>query len=70
MDLSDSAGRLCAYCGLQAEHPLVLQIQQRRSWKPRCLIWAGVYGEVAGAIALEHGSAALFASLAETTTTD
>ncbi|MEO1623386.1 MAG: YwiC-like family protein, partial [Cyanobacteria bacterium J06632_3] len=28
---------LCAFCGFQAEHPLVLQIKQRRSWKPRFL---------------------------------
>ena len=43
---------ICAFCGFQAEHPLVLQIKQRRSWKPRFLVWAGIYGGVAGAIAL------------------
>ncbi len=43
---------ICAYCGFQAEHPLSLQIKQRRSWKPRFLLWAGIYGGVAGAIAL------------------
>ncbi|MEM7061655.1 MAG: YwiC-like family protein [Cyanobacteria bacterium P01_B01_bin.77] len=43
---------VCAYCGFQAEHPLGLQIRQRRSWKPRFLVWAGGYGGVAGAIAL------------------
>lgn len=43
---------VCAFCGFQAEHPLVLQIKQRRSWKPRLLLWAGLYGGVAGAIAL------------------
>lgn len=43
---------LCAFFGFQAEHPLVLQIKQRRSLKPRFLIWGGVYAVVSGAIAL------------------
>lgn len=42
---------ICGFCGFQAEHPLVLQIKQRRSWKPRFLLWAGVYGGIAIAIA-------------------
>lgn len=42
---------LVAFLGLQAEHPLIVQIKQRRSWKPRYLLWAGVYGGVAIAIA-------------------
>lgn len=40
-----------AFLGLQAEHPLVVQIKQRRQWKPRYLVWAGLYGGVAIAIA-------------------
>ncbi len=43
---------VCAYCGFQAEHPFSLQIKQRRSWKPRFGVWAGLYGSIAGAIAL------------------
>jgi hypothetical protein len=43
---------VCAFCGFQAEHPLVLQIKQRRSLKPRFLIWGGVYAVISGAIAL------------------
>ncbi|ESA37497.1 hypothetical protein N836_03005 [Leptolyngbya sp. Heron Island J] len=43
---------ICAYCGFQAEHPLVLQIKQRRSWKPRFLMWTGIYGGMASAIAV------------------
>ncbi|MEM8639739.1 MAG: YwiC-like family protein [Cyanobacteria bacterium P01_G01_bin.54] len=43
---------LCVYSGFQAEHPLKLQIKQRSSWKPRWLVWLGLYGGVAGAIAL------------------
>ncbi|MEM9087442.1 MAG: YwiC-like family protein [Cyanobacteria bacterium P01_F01_bin.53] len=43
---------VCAYCGFQAEHPLVLQIKQRHSWKPRFLLWTAIYGGIAGAIAL------------------
>ena len=51
---------ICAYCGFQAEHPLALQIKQRRSWKPRFLLWLGLYGGIACAIALWlywHGGA-------------
>jgi len=43
---------ICGFCAFQAEHPLVWQVRQRKSWKPRLLIWASVYGGVAGAIAL------------------
>lgn len=43
---------ICAFCGFQAEHPLVLQIKQRRSWKPIFLLWSGVYGGIAIAIAV------------------
>lgn len=43
---------ICAFCGFQAEHPLIVQIRQRRSPKPRLLIWAGLYAGVAIAIAL------------------
>ena len=42
---------LVAFLGLQAEHPLVVQIKQRRSWKPRYLFWTGVYGGIAISIA-------------------
>ncbi|AFY36895.1 hypothetical protein Lepto7376_0462 [[Leptolyngbya] sp. PCC 7376] len=34
---------VCAFAGFQAEHPLVLQIKQRRSWKPRLLLWGSLY---------------------------
>ena len=44
---------VCAFCGFQAEYPLVRQIKQRSSWKPRFLIWMGIYGGVASAIALK-----------------
>lgn len=43
---------ICAFCGFQAEHPLVLQIKQRRSLKPRFLVWGGLYSSVALAIAV------------------
>ncbi|MDB9527619.1 YwiC-like family protein [Oscillatoria sp. CS-180] len=41
---------LGAFLGLQAEHPLTVQIKQRRSLKPRYLLWTAIYG--AGAIAI------------------
>ena len=43
---------ICGFCGFQAEHPLVWQIKQRKSWKPRLLLWASLYGGMAVAIAL------------------
>lgn len=43
---------VCAFCGFQAEHPLVVQIRQRSSPKPRLLVWGSAYGGVAIAIAL------------------
>lgn len=38
---------ICVFAGFQAEHPLVLQIKQRRSWKPRFLVWGGIYTAIA-----------------------
>ena len=38
---------LCAFFALQAEHPLVVQIKRRSTWKPRFVIWAGIYGTMA-----------------------
>jgi putative flippase GtrA len=49
---STTLALICAFCGFQAEHPLVLQIKQRRSLKPRFLLWGGLYSGVAIAIAL------------------
>jgi len=43
---------ICALCALQAEHPLVVQLKQRRSWKPRFLVWGGFYGSIALSIAM------------------
>lgn len=34
---------ICAFAGFQAEHPFVLQIKQRSSWKSRFLVWGGIY---------------------------
>lgn len=43
---------LCAFLGFQAEHPLALQIRQRKTLKPRFLFWGGLYAGAASAIAL------------------
>ena len=43
---------ICGFCGFQAEHPLVWQIKQRKKRQPRLLLWASLYGGVAGAIAI------------------
>ncbi len=50
--LATTLALVCAFCGFQAEHPLVLQIKQRRSLKPRFLVWGGLYAGVSLAIAL------------------
>jgi len=42
-----SLALVCALAGFQAEHPLVLQVKQRKSWKPRFLFWAGLYAAIA-----------------------
>lgn len=43
---------ICAFLAFQAEHPLVLQIKQRRSLKPRFLVWGSIYTGLALAIAI------------------
>ncbi|WP_019499137.1 YwiC-like family protein [Pseudanabaena sp. PCC 6802] len=43
---------ICAFAGFQAEHPLVLQIKQRRSWKPRFLVWGGIYTGISLSLAV------------------
>ncbi|MBV6628247.1 MAG: YwiC-like family protein [Rivularia sp. (in: Bacteria)] len=43
---------LCSFFALQAEHPLVVQIKRRSTWKPRYIIWAGIYGTIALLIAV------------------
>ena len=48
---STTLALICAFCGFQAEHPLVLQLKQRRSFKPRFLVWGSLYGFVSVAIA-------------------
>lgn len=49
--LSTTLALVCAFFGFQAEHPLVLQIKQRKSIKPRFLIWGGLYSGVSLGIA-------------------
>jgi YwiC-like protein len=43
---------ICAFCGFQAEHPFVMQIRQRKSFKLRFWVWGSLYGGIASAIAL------------------
>jgi hypothetical protein len=49
--LTTTLALVCAFFGFQAEHPIVLQIKQRRSFKPRFLVWSGLYSAVSVAIA-------------------
>jgi hypothetical protein len=50
--LATTLALICAFAGFQAEHPLALQIKQRRSWKPRFLLWGGIYAGIALGIAV------------------
>ncbi|AFZ33075.1 hypothetical protein Glo7428_4640 [Gloeocapsa sp. PCC 7428] len=50
--LATTLALICAFAGFQAEHPLVLQIKQRRSWKPRFLVWGGIYTAIALSLAV------------------
>lgn len=43
---------LSAFLGLQAEHPVIVQVKQRRQWRIRYCVWAGIYGASSLAIAL------------------
>ncbi|MEO1377157.1 MAG: YwiC-like family protein [Cyanobacteria bacterium J06635_10] len=38
---------ICAFFALQAEHPLIVCIKRRNTFKPRFAIWAGIYGAIA-----------------------
>ncbi|WP_242032747.1 YwiC-like family protein [Oscillatoria sp. FACHB-1406] len=49
--LTTTLACLSAFAGFQAEHPLVLQIKQRRSLKPRFLVWGAIYSGIALGIA-------------------
>jgi len=50
--IATTLAMICAFCGFQAEHPVVVQIRQRKSLKPRLLLWGCIYGSIATAIAL------------------
>jgi len=38
---------ICTFFALQAEYPIVVQIKQRKTLKPRFLIWGFIYGSIA-----------------------
>ncbi|MGK7957173.1 MAG: YwiC-like family protein, partial [Crocosphaera sp.] len=46
---------LCAFLTLQMEHPYVVQLKQRKSWKPRFLVWGSIYGISALSLAILLG---------------
>lgn len=50
-NFSTTLALICAFFGFQAEHPLVLQLKQRRSLKPRFLVWGSLYAAISVAIA-------------------
>ncbi len=48
---STNLALLCAFFALLVEHPYVVQLKQRKSWKPRYLFWGGIYGASALSLA-------------------
>jgi uncharacterized membrane protein YjjP (DUF1212 family) len=55
-----SLALICAFPGFQAEHPLVVQLKQRRRWQPRMLLWGGLYASVSLSLAIYlYGQAAV-----------
>ncbi|MEM9543261.1 MAG: YwiC-like family protein [Cyanobacteria bacterium P01_E01_bin.42] len=44
-------GFICAFLGFQAEYPISQQVIQRKTLKLRLLLWGGLYGSIALAIA-------------------
>ncbi len=49
---STNLALVCAFFALQLEHPYVVQLKLRKNWKPRYLIWGGIYGTIALALAI------------------
>ena len=49
---STNLALICAFFTLQLEHPYVVQLKLRKNWKPRFLIWGGVYGAIALSLAI------------------
>ncbi|MGB6298554.1 MAG: YwiC-like family protein [Rivularia sp. (in: cyanobacteria)] len=46
-DYCTNLALLCSFFALQAEHPLIVQLKQRSTLKPRYAIWAGIYAAIA-----------------------
>ena len=49
---STNLALICAFLTLLVEHPYVVQLKQRRSLKPRYLLWGGIYGASAISLAM------------------
>ena len=48
---STNLALICAFLTLLVEHPYVVQLKQRKSPKPRYLLWGGIYGASALSLA-------------------
>lgn len=51
-NLNTTLALIVAFMAFQAEHPLVWQIKQRKTLKPRLIIWGGIYSAIALLIAV------------------
>lgn len=49
---STNLALICAFFTLQLEHPYVVQLKLRKNWKPRFLLWGGVYGAISISLAI------------------
>lgn len=46
---------ICAFFALQVEHPFVVQLKLRKSWKPRYVVWGSIYGAISLLLAIWIG---------------
>lgn len=46
---------VCTFFALQWEHPFVVQLKLRKSWKPRYVVWGSIYGAIALTLAIILG---------------
>ncbi|VEP15396.1 conserved membrane hypothetical protein [Hyella patelloides LEGE 07179] len=49
---STTTALICAFFALQVEHPLVVQIKLRKNFKPRYVLWGGIYGGITFLLAI------------------
>ena len=49
---STTLALVCAFFALQAEYPYIVQVKLRKNFKPRYLLWGGIYGSISLVVAI------------------